>query len=288
MNPANHIHEEDLALFALQILPEDEVKAVVSHLEHCESCRTQVGMMQGDLVSYAMTAEMHTPPAAVRERLLRRIGKEKKFVAPPPANEPVLTSRQNSQLFDTTGEEIVVERRMGVAGWAGWAIAAGIAVAVGLQFHQYQVVQAELRALQIKSAQTDAVDRAKRVLELLGGSGANSFEVSLHQPVPGGTPPVPKKPEAHVAYDPDKGALVLVATNLDPLPPYKTYELWLVPTDKNALPVPAGLFKPDANSSASVVMPDIPKGFSAKGFAVTVEDDGGSKQPTSAIVLAGF
>ena len=75
MNPANHIHEEDLALFALQILPEDEVKAVVSHLEHCESCRTQVGMMQGDLVSYAMTAEMHTPPAAVRERLLRRISK---------------------------------------------------------------------------------------------------------------------------------------------------------------------------------------------------------------------
>ena len=74
MNPANHIHEEDLALFALQILPEDEVQAVLSHLEHCESCRTQVGMMQGDLVSYAMTAEMHKPPAAMRERLLRRIG----------------------------------------------------------------------------------------------------------------------------------------------------------------------------------------------------------------------
>ena len=127
MNPANHINEEDLALFALHILPEDEVKAVVSHLEHCESCRTQVGMMQGDLVSYAMTAEMHTPPAAVRERLLRRIGKEKKFVPQQVSNEPVLSARQNSRLFDTSGEEIVVERRMGVAGWAGWAIAAGIA-----------------------------------------------------------------------------------------------------------------------------------------------------------------
>jgi len=286
MNPANHIHEEDLALFALQILPEDEVKAVVSHLEHCESCRTQVGMMQGDLVSYAMTAEMHTPPAAVRERMLRRISKEKKFVPPPGANEPVMQSRKNNQLFDTTGEEIVVERRMGVAGWAGWAIAAGVAVAVGLQFHQRQVLQGEVSDYQQKLAQSAASSRAQMTLDALTASGA--FEVSLHQPVPAGTPPVPKKPEAHVAYDPDKGALVFVATNLDPLPPYKTYELWLLPTQEGAPPVPAGLFKPDGNSNASVVMPDIPKGVSAKGFGVTVEDDGGSKQPTSAIVLAGF
>jgi len=286
MNPANHIHEEDLALFALQILPEDEVKAVVSHLEHCESCRTQVGMMQGDLVSYAMTAEMHTPPAAVRERLLRRIGKEKKFVPQQATNEPVLSSRQNSQLFDTSGEEIVVERRMGLAGWAGWAIAAGMAVAVGLQFHQHQLLQGQLAEAQNKLALAAASSRAQMTLDALTASGA--FEVSLHQPVPAGTPPVPKKPEAHVAYDPDKGALVFMATNLDPLPPYKTYELWVLPTEPGAPPVPAGLFKPDANSNASVVMPEIPKGLAAKGFGVTVEDDGGSKQPTSAIVLAGF
>jgi anti-sigma-K factor RskA len=286
MNPANHIHEEDLALFALQILPEDEVKAVVSHLEHCESCRTQVGMMQGDLVSYAMTAEMHTPPAAVRERLLRRIGKEKKFVAPPVSNEPKLASRASSQLFDTADEEIVVERRMGVAGWAGWAIAAGIAVAAGLQFHQRQVMQAQLAEAQNKIAQATATPRVQMLWETLTSNGA--FQVSLHQPVPVGTPPVPKKPEAHVAYDSGKGALVFVATNLEPLPPYKTYELWVLPANKDLPPVPAGTFKPDANSNGTVVMPDVPKGIAAKGFGVTIEDDGGSKQPTSAIVLAGF
>jgi anti-sigma-K factor RskA len=286
MNPANHIHEEDLALFALQILPEDEVKAVVSHLEHCESCRTQVGMMQGDLVSYAMTAEMHTPPAAVRDRLLRRIGKEKKFVPPQASNEPVLSARANSQIFDTSGEEIIVERRMGVAGWAGWAIAATVAVAAGLQFHQHQLMQGQMADAQNKIAQMAGASRAQLAMDALTADGA--FAVSLHQPVPAGTPPVPKKPEAHVAYDAGKGALVMVATSLDALPPYKTYELWVLPTQEGAPPVPAGIFKPDANSNASVVMPDIPKGISAKGFGVTVEDDGGSKQPTSAIVLAGF
>jgi anti-sigma-K factor RskA len=286
MNPANHINEEDLALFALQILPEDEVKAVVSHLEHCESCRTQVGMMQGDLVSYAMTAEMHTPPAAVRDRLLRRIGKEKKFVPPQASNEPVLSARANSQIFDTSGEEIIVERRMGVAGWAGWAIAATVAVAAGLQFHQHQLMQGQMADAQNKIAQMAGASRAQLAMDALTADGA--FAVSLHQPVPAGTPPVPKKPEAHVAYDAGKGALVMVATSLDALPPYKTYELWVLPTQEGAPPVPAGIFKPDANSNASVVMPDIPKGISAKGFGVTVEDDGGSKQPTSAIVLAGF
>jgi len=286
MNPANHIHEEDLALFALQILPEDEVKSVVSHLEHCESCRTQVGMMQGDLVSYAMTAEMHTPPAAVRERLLRRISKEKKFVAPPVSNEPVFRARQDSQLFDTSDEEVVVVRRMGVAGWAGWAIAAGIAVAAGLEFHQGQALKNELAAAQIQIASAAAPSKAVSAFETLTSGGA--IAVSLHQPVPAGTPPVPKKPEAHVAYDANKGALVFMATNLEPLPPYKTYELWVLPTEPGALPVPAGVFKPDANSNASVVMPEIPKGISAKGFGVTIEDDGGSKLPTSAIVLAGF
>jgi len=175
---------------------------------------------------------------------------------------------------------------MSVAGWAGWAIAAGVTVAAGLQFHQHQVLQGQLAEAQSKLVQSTASSRAQMTLDALTASGA--FEVSLHQPVPAGTTPVPKKPEAHVAYDSDKGALVFMATNLDALPPYKTYELWLLPTDKDAPPVPAGLFKPDANSNASVVMPDIPRGMAAKGFGVTVEDDGGSKQPTSAIVLAGF
>jgi anti-sigma-K factor RskA len=35
-------------------------------------------------------------------------------------------------------------------------------------------------------------------------------------------------------------------------------------------------------------MPELPKGVAAKGFGVTVEDEGGSKTPTAPIVLAGM
>ena len=85
-------------------------------------------------------------------------------------------------------------------------------------------------------------------------------------------------------YMPDKGMLTFIATGLDPLQPYKTYELWLIPADGRD-PIPAGTFKPDDRGNASVLMPELPKGVAAKAFGVTVEDDGGAQTPTMPIVL---
>jgi len=175
-------------------------------------------------------------------------------------------------------------RSSGVLAWTGWAIAAGALVAGGLQFHQRQLLQNQLASKDAKITQVTADgDKAQRALQALTDTGA--FQIAMHPPLAPGDKPIPKKPEAHTAYDADKGALVFVATNLDPLPAYKTYELWVIPVD--GVPIPAGTFKPDANASASVVMPDIPKGITAKAFGVTIEDEGGAKTPTMPIVLAG-
>ena len=55
----------------------------------------------------------------------------------------------------------------------------------------------------------------------------------------------PAQPTARATYLPERGGLILLATNLKPLPEGKTYELWVIPADGKA-PVPAGLFRPDA------------------------------------------
>ena len=123
----------------------------------------------------------------------------------------------------------------------------------------------------------------KTALQTLTDAGA--VQMAMRQPVTDGQPPI-HTPEGHAAYLPDKGALVFVASNLQPLQPYKTYELWVIPA--TGQPVPAGIFKPDLSGNASVVMPDIPKGIQAKTFGVTIEDDGGTKQPTMPIVLVGM
>jgi anti-sigma-K factor RskA len=79
---------------------------------------------------------------------------------------------------------------------------------------------------------------------------------------------------------------VLLAGNLNPLPPRKIYELWLLPASGKQ-PIPAGTFKPDAHGAATLVLSQFAGGVAAKGFAVTIENEPGSIVPTMPIILSG-
>ncbi|MES2390674.1 MAG: anti-sigma factor [Acidobacteriota bacterium] len=301
MNTADHLTPEDLALFALGFLPEDDLKDAIEHMEHCESCRNDVAQYQGDLAArYGVraehelraaigAAEMHTPPAAARERLLRRVAKEKKPVPIDRDNpvEPVLAQRNNSLLFPV--ENIEDHRPRRGLGWlaaAGWILAIGASIVAGMQYRQRQHVQLALtqQKAKIEQAAADAA-RATDAMQTLTDSGA--LQVSLQIPPAPNALPIPPKPDGHAAYMPTKGALVFIANHLATLPAYKTYELWVIPPGQRD-PIPAGIFKPDATGSASVVMPDIPRNTPVAAFGVTVEDDGGTKTPTmSTLYLFG-
>jgi predicted anti-sigma-YlaC factor YlaD len=286
MNSAQHISQDDLYLFALQLLPEDQMRASYVHLQECAVCRAELGQIQADLVTYALTAEMTTPPTQARERLLHQVAKEKKLIPidrNEQAIEPMLYPR-NSRMFQVEAPE-EPKRRFGLVTWTGWAIAAAAAVVAVLQFQQGQVMQHQLSIESAKlTAATTESAKANQLMQTLTDQGA--MQVSLHIPLtPGEQPKL--DPEAHAVYVPGKGSLVFVANHLDPLQPYKTYELWLLPSDKTAKPIPAGLFKPDQFGNASLVLPELPKGVAAGGFGVTIEEDGGSQTPTAPIILAG-
>lgn len=205
---------------------------------------------------------------------------------------------RGSRLGDDVNLEVYREERRTprrlapwVLAWTGWAIAAGCSFVAGLQLHQRQQMQGAMTTQQarIDDMQKQAVhgQQAQDALSTL--TAANAMQIALHsdaKPVAAtkGAPPV-IPPEALAAYLADKGALVFVATHMAPTPAGKTYELWLLPANGQG-PIPAGTFKPDAQGSASVVMPRLPKGVQAKGFGVTVENDGGSPTPTLPIVMS--
>jgi len=287
MSNPNHILPDDLYLFALQVLPEEDMRSDYAHLQECALCRAELGNIQGDLVTYAMTTEMQAPPTQARERLLNQIAKEKKVLPvdqKEKALEPMLYPR-NSRMFQMEAPE---ERkpRFGFMGWAGWAVAAGVAAFGFLQFQHGQQLQQQLSAESAKLSSSLAESaKAEQVMQALTDQGA--MQVSMHIPVDPKTPPK-LDPEAHAVYVPGKGSLVFVANHLDPLQPYKTYELWLIPTGKDAKPIPAGLFKPDQFGNATVVLPELPKGVAAANFGVTIEDDGGSQKPSLPIILMGM
>jgi anti-sigma-K factor RskA len=289
MNNANHVAQDDLYLFALQLLPEAEMKSIGLHLKECPLCRAEVGQIQGDLVVYAMTAEMQGPPTQARERFLKQVAAEKKVIPinrSEPSTEPVMFPR-NSRMFQMEAPEEREQRRVApFLAWTGWAVAATAVVVAGMQFQQRKLVEnnlvtetAQLDEVTAKTAQAQDLMRAL--------TDTSAMQVSLHVPLTARQQPK-LDPEAHATYVPRKGALVFVASHLDPLQMAKTYELWLLPADAGQAPIPAGLFKPDGNGNATVVMPVLPKGVIAKGFGVTVEDEGGSKTPTAPIVLAGL
>ena len=82
--------------------------------------------------------------------------------------------------------------------------------------------------------------------------------------------------------NPTSGVL-LIATNLPPAPAGKAYEMWIIP--KGAKPVPAGMFQSQADGTAMHVQRG-PVDVNGVTIAVTLEDEAGAAQPTSAILFA--
>ncbi len=74
--------------------------------------------------------------------------------------------------------------------------------------------------------------------------------------------------------------MILLASNLPPVPMGKTYELWLI--QKGAEPAPAGLFQSASDGTAMHITPltNYPA-----SVAVSVEDESGAQAPTSTPIL---
>jgi anti-sigma-K factor RskA len=252
------MHEQfadDLSLYALGALHDEERRVVEEHLEDCPDCRHELAQLQGDLGLLALSASGPRPPSRSRERLMAAIAKE-------PRRIPVR----------------LVKRK---PGWIAleWAAAAAAVVMILLVLHENTDLRQRVAALEANSTgQQQQLLQAKELITTLTSPDAVHFTL-----VAGKTPP---QPQGKAIYQRSTGTLVFLASNLPELPPQKIYELWLIPT--NGAPIPAGLFRPDAHGSAAVVKPPLPTGVEAKTFAITVEPGSGSTAPTSTPVMVGI
>jgi hypothetical protein len=297
MSQQRRITSEDLALFAMQLLSKEETAEVAAYLAQSSDARKELAEIQGDLAIYAHTVDVHSPPAQVRERLMKQVAREKTV----PIDRPTVAETRAPEaavrpgtIFTESGaivpsyvtEEIAPKRGFAsrVLPWVGWAVAAGLALTTGKLYYEREAMRESMRgAITAQASRLDQLTAdaaaARQVMDTMTDSSA--MRVTLTK---GKTAPVPQGRATYVA---SKGSLIFLASNLEPLQPGKTYELWLIPAAAGGSPIPAGTFRPDERGNASVIMPPLPQGVEAKAFGVTVEDEGGATTPTQPIILAG-
>jgi len=247
------VHEqfaEDLALYALGAL--DETAGLEKHLEECASCRSELEQLRGNAALLALTTAGPKPPARAKSRLMDAIAKEPRLQQAKPSS------------------------RWWTLGWIG--AVAMVAVAAVLWNQNSNLKSQVQESARVSDQQKAQLEEARRIVDTLMAKDAMHVSVV---PVGMKTPP----PEGKVIYSRDRSGLILMASNLQPVPPQKAYELWLIPMQ--GAPIPAGMFKPDAHGSALVVNPPLPAGVEAKAFAITIEPEQGSATPTMPIVMMG-
>jgi len=245
---------EDLSLYALGSLPGDAADSVERHLEECAACRQELARLEGDVALLALTTSGPAPPQRARQRLLKAMGREPRSV-----------------------RTVFMRRRW----WTLAPVFASLVLAIFSILLWREVVRQRdrIEAMRADAAVNQAsLEEAKHLLALLTDPSAQHITLVAAKSKP--------QPAGKAIYMPGNGALVFMASNLAPLAPSKTYELWLVPMHGNK-PMPAGMFKPDPQGNAMVMMPPMTAGVEARTFAVTIEPEGGSASPTMPMVLVG-
>jgi anti-sigma-K factor RskA len=265
MTGDGHNTQEELASYAMQNLPVEESASIREHLRNCVPCRTELAEVCGDLALLGIAVEQHPLPEGARERFLKGIA---------------TSSAVNQE--KTTAEVIpisVKSARRGLGFWIPWMVAAAMAIVAISLAVQNRALNDELQdESRLVTNLAGQASKAQQVLEVLTAPSAQRVTLTEGK--------APAEPTARATYLPERGGLILLATNLKPLPEGKTYELWVIPANGHP-PVPAGLFRPDSVGTATLVLPPLSAGIQAKAFGVTIENASGSDTPTSPIILSG-
>ncbi|MFZ0808412.1 MAG: anti-sigma factor [Candidatus Sulfotelmatobacter sp.] len=256
---------EDLALYALNALEGQERADLEKHLATCNACRAELEQLRGDGALLAVSTLGPKPPARARQRLLDAAVK-------------VPTSRTHDAREMGHPESTAASARRSWWGWLGWAATVAVIVFAASLWKENLGLKQSLASASSQMAENvrELEEIRKVAAPIIEPSAQRVTLVSLK------TPP---QPQGKAFYLKNRSSLVFVANNMPALPPQKAYELWLIPVE--GAPIPAGVFKPDAHGSATVVNPPLPAGAEAKAFAITVEKEAGASSPTMPIVMMG-
>lgn len=265
MNAHPHFAEV-LALYAMGSLDDpQDLAALEAHLGTCGDCRHELEALRADMALLALSATGPQPPARSRQRLLSAVAAEPRLKRGDSRNYAV--GRLRPRWF--TFAPIMVMLMLAIFSILLWRDLRNTRRILSHTRAQLEQMQSDL------SQKNAELAEATMVRDLMHAPDAWPLTlVSKH---------APPQPQIKTVYSKQQGSLLLMASNMTPLPENKIYQVWLLPADGSA-PMAAGWFKPDGKGNG-MMFHKMSAGILAKGFAVTVEPAGGSQTPTMPIVM---
>ena len=257
--PHDDARFDSIAVLAVGALPPAEARELEVHIAECPLCRREYNEMRAAVDALALSAEVAPTEFGGEQcaRLRSRVMDAVRASATPTTPAKVTA---------------LAERRRPTATWIAYAAGAALAIFWAWNLGTLRSENAaNQRQLALLQARLDAQDRSanearaqllleeSRLADLIA-PGAARF------PVQGG---VVVRSGGHI---------LIALRHLPALPKGKTYQAWILRRGAKAVS-PSITFAPDATGLALVELPGSAGHVAA--VAVSVEPEGGSKQPTS-------
>lgn len=279
------------ALYALGSLSQHEVRAFEAHLrDGCSVCRTELSRCENVVVQMGLGSPEAEPPDYLRDLLAARIEHEPRSSGPralvtedkkrePELKQPMASPP--SRIFAPPPQE---------RSHAPWLVAAALAIAAGLAFFAWKQADEASKQLtdRLSASQAD-VTNLRTLLEVQRDRNRELQQINAVISSPGaaiirlqGQPPAPSA-SAAIFWDKQENRW-LVTGYLPPAPEGKVYQLWFVMPKEN---LSASLIQTDPLGHTFSTI-DITQDLSKLSAAtITLEPEGGSKQPTLPIYAIG-
>jgi hypothetical protein len=265
-----HVRLEDLELFALGALPENEAETLQAHVSACDRCAGRLAEAHGHASLLAFAVKQERPAGTIKAELLARVRANRQ------------AEEMNAWPARVHAEEHHAPGKKPASGWLTWVLAtASVLLAVvsfALSWQNRNIAARLQQERKVAESSIREREQIQKLVDVLASPDTMTIKLAGMGEMP--------KATGMVKFNSKAGLVLYQSSNLPDLPAGKSYQMWLVPMN-GAAPISAGLLGPGGQAWGNMWMSEVTANVAAKAFAVTVEPAGGTDQPTGPKVLLG-